>query len=86
MAGLVQGSGGAASSAWQDAAILILAFILVFLLPMLMLCSCPNRHVSKTEEAGDKLLGLHEHTRSSGAAHKSGDPLGGKFLAGWFGD
>jgi len=38
-------------------------------------------HESRTEEAGDKLLGLHQHT--SHKAHK--DPLGGKFLAGWFG-
>lgn len=40
-------------------------------------------HESKTEEAGDKLLGLHQHHSSSTSKHKS--LLGGKFLAGWFG-
>ena len=40
-------------------------------------------HMSKTEEAGDKLLGLSRHPRSKPQAHA--DPLGGKFLSGWFG-
>ena len=41
------------------------------------------RHESKTEVAGDKLLGLHRHDGAGATAHK--DPLAGKFLAGWFG-
>ena len=42
-----------------------------------------GRHESKTEEAGDKLLGLHHRDSTSRSKHKS--VLGGKFLAGWFG-
>jgi len=40
-------------------------------------------HESRTEEAGKKLLGLHQ--RHTHHASKHTDPLGGKFLAGWFG-
>mmetsp|Transcript_22456 Transcript_22456/g.50600 ORF Transcript_22456/g.50600 Transcript_22456/m.50600 type:complete len:340 (-) Transcript_22456:812-1831(-) len=41
-------------------------------------------HKSRSEVAGDKLLGLHLGHRSSVKHH--GDPLGGKFLRDFFGD
>ncbi len=44
-------------------------------------------HKSRTEKAGDKLLGLKESNQGEGAAENGKDPIrGSKFLRSYFGD
>lgn len=45
-----------------------------------------SMHKSKTEEAGDKLLGLHTGGGGHHAGKGSKGPLNSKFLNSWFGD